>query len=527
MAANRKQIERILVKEEQQRRRALDTTVYGVVDKKGNLLRCWQDNNGFQEVDKKPTFSMSEKFEPALLIPKPIKIFEGGRGSMKTETVAAIMASRVKDYKHKVGAFREYQATIEDSVHSVISKKIANLGYQGFEVQDNKVLHDKGGSVRYRGLARNPTGIKSMDDFNDFWVEEAEIISDRSLEIIEPTARKKGAEIWYTLNRGSSADPIAREHLKAHDKELLNTGYYEDDTIMIIRVHWTDNPWFPEVLETKRKKNQENWPKAKYAHVWDGEYMDEVDNSIISAEWFDAAIDAHVKLGFKPKGQKVVSFDPSDEGEDAMGLVYRHGNVFVDAFEIDAQNGNDACDVATSYAINHSVDKFTWDGDGMGALLRNQIAEAFDGKKIDAIMYKGSESVELPEKIYNPNPMLDIQDPRTNDQTFRNRRSQQYIRLMDMFYNTYRAVVLGEYVDPTKMISISSEIDCLPQLRSEICRIPLKPNNAGLIQIMSKQEMKQKYDIDSPNLADSAKMSLLSMVVKNKSKYDDWSIPIN
>ena len=82
--------------------------------------------------------------------------------------------------------------------------------------------------------------------------------------------------------------------------------------------------------------------------------------------------------------------------------------------------------------------------------------------------------------------MLSTGQARSNHQTFKNKRAQYYIRLRDKFYNAYRAVVKGEYVDSDELISVSSTIECLPQFRSEVCRIPKKNNPNGLIQIMDK-----------------------------------------
>jgi phage terminase large subunit len=96
---------------------------------------------------------------------------------------------------------------------------------------------------------------------------------------------------------------------------------------------------------------------------------------------------------------------------------------------------------------------------------------------------------------------------RTNKDTFKNKRAQYYWSLRDRFYNTYRAVEKGEYVDPDLMISLSSEIPFLEKLRSEVCRIPKKPNGNGLIQILNKDEMK-RLKIPSPNMADSLMMSM-------------------
>jgi len=80
------------------------------------------------------------------------------------------------------------------------------------------------------------------------------------------------------------------------------------------------------------------------------------------------------------------------------------------------------------------------------------------------------------------------------------------MKLAQRFYNTYRAVEKKEYVDPDDLISISSDIELIDKLRSEVCRIPRKHNGAGKIQLMSKKEMKDKYDIDSPGMADCLAM---------------------
>ena len=97
---------------------------------------------------------------------------------------------------------------------------------------------------------------------------------------------------------------------------------------------------------------------------------------------------------------------------------------------------------------------------------------------------------------------------RSNRDTFKNKRSQFYMRLADRMYRTYRAVERGEYADPDELISLSSDIKDMQALRSEVCRIPRKPNGNGKIQIMSKDDMKRLLDIDSPNMADSLMMCL-------------------
>ncbi len=505
---------------ELRKRRSKEKTVYGMVCPNNGLVRCWQEQNGvYVEVDKPPVVSVPIKLEPAIIIPKPIKLIDGGRGGGKSESVASIMSARAKDYKHKIACFREFQNSISDSVHSLISRKIQDHGFQDFDVQEARILLNGEDAFKFRGIARNPEGVKSMDAFDDFWVEEAQTISGRSLELIEPTLRRDGSEIWYTLNRKSSADPISQEHLKPYDA-IIKDGYYEDDQIMIIIINWWDNPWFPDNLNGKRLKNKKLWSAAKYEHVWNGGYSDEVDGSIIKMEWFNAAIDAHKKMpkAFTPSGARIAAHDPSDTGNDAKGYSLRHGSIFEKILAKDTGEIDEGCDWATGQAIKDNADWFVWDGDGMGAGLKRQVSIAFNGKATKYHMFRGSLSgigQDNAKCIYMPVDEDDKSDnPKTYSDTFKNNRAQYYWLLRDRFYNTYRCIIKGEYIDPVDMISIDSDgVEQIDKLRAEICRVPEKPNNVGLIQIMTKKEMKA-LEIDSPNMADSMMMNLYQPSVK-------------
>jgi phage terminase large subunit len=132
-------------------------------------------------------------------------------------------------------------------------------------------------------------------------------------------------------------------------------------------------------------------------------------------------------------------------------------------------------------------------------------------------MFKGSQSADDPDSLY--------QGGKPNREVFLNRRAQYYWRLRERFENTYKAVN-GQYMNPDDMISLSSEIKCLDQLRSEVCRIPQKRNNNGKIQIMSKIDMMKKpYELPSPNMGDSLMMAMYApKTIKSavKIKFKGW-----
>jgi phage terminase large subunit len=453
-----------------------------------------------------------KKLLPILNKPKRIKIAIGGRGSAKSTTFADILAMKAQTEAAKVGCFREYQNSIEDSVHALLAAEIERLQIPGFSIGKATIDHQSGGKFRFKGLARSIDAVKSMHGFKYFWIEEAQFLSKDSIKILTPTVREEDSEIWFSGNPMSSADPFSQRFIVPYLTELKRDGYYEDDMHLIIFVNYNDNPWFPDVLEQERRHDFKTLDRALYDHVWEGAFNDSVENSIILAEWFDACVDAHEHLGFKSLGAKIVSHDPSDLGPDDKGLCLRYGSVILDAMAEKYGDVNEGCDWATGYAAENNADWFTWDGDGLGVSLRRQIQEAFEGTKTEVEMFRGSNSTENPDSVYQePGKVLpDDAKRRTNRETFRNLRSQRYWMLRDRVYNTYLAVTQNQYIDPDQMISFSSKIQDLQKLRSELCRIPRKPNSRGLIQIMTKDEMKRLLKIESPNIADAVMMSLMT-----------------
>ena len=346
-----------------------------------------------------------------------------------------------------------------------------------------------------------------MYGFNLFWVEEAQTISFESLKALTPTLREAGSQIWLSGNPRSSTDAFSERFIKPFEKQLNRDGIYEDDMHLIIRMNYEDNPWFTKTpLEQERQHDFKNLTRAMYEHIWEGKHLDTVQDSIIDPDWFDAAIDAHKKLGWKPEGALIASHDPSDEGGDSKGYSLRHGNVILDVCENVTGDANEGMDWALEKAVAAQADHFIWDCDGLGISLKRQVDQALEGKKMEYHMFKGSESPYDPEMPYT---LGGSQRAKTNRETFLNKRAQMWWTLRDRFEATHRAVVKGQYIDPEELISLSSDIDNIEQLRSEVCRIPLKRSNSGKIQILSKIEMAKKpYSIPSPNMGDSLMMSM-------------------
>lgn len=502
---------------ELRRRQLLKKTVYGIYSPDKTLLRSWVEQDGiYTQTNDKPVISIPEKLEPLLIKKKRFKVAFGGRGSGKSMGFGKIFTSKGKDYKEKTACFRELQNSIDDSVHALLKAEIESTGYDCFDVTDTAIKINGKDVFKYRGLSRNSEAVKSMFGFKYGWVEEAQNISKDSLKDLTPTFREDDAELWFSLNPQSSEDPIAQRFIKPFESELLKNGYYEDDLHLIIVVNYEDNPWFPETLESERQWDKANLPRAMYDHIWLGAYNDSVENSLIKAEWFDACVDAHKKLRFKPSGVKLASHDPSDMGGDSKGYAMRHGSVFLDVQEKMSGDVNEGCDWATGLAITQGVDQLIWDCDGLGVSLSRQVDQSLDGKRITPVMFKGSESVDFPDSIYEPSLKTEMQGQKTNKDIFKNKRAQYYGMLRDRIYRTYLAVTKGEFFDPDLMISFGSGIKSINKLKSELCRLPVKPNGNGKLELYTKQEMKTKFKMNSPNLSDSVMMNLRYINITRK-----------
>ena len=473
-----------------------------------------------------------DRLTPLLQIPKRIKLLVGGRASTKSTFVADHVLTRIGSGEGWCCG-REYQNSIDESVHSMLQDEIERLQLPGFTCLKTEIKHTSGGFNFYRGLSRNITSLKGINA-HGLWIEEGEATSNDTLKVLtasvrvsareQDDARKMGREIripeiWITMNRRRSKDPIAQWLLKRAERELARCGYYEDDLCIIVEVNYNENPWFiGSGLEIERADDEKYMSAAEYDHKWHGAYSDAVADAIIRPDWFDACIDAHLKLGFEPEGIEVVSHDPSDQGSDPKALCYRHGSVIVDCRTKDDGDINSGADWALDYAIMVQADQFLWDGDGLGAGIRRQVSTALSGKKIRAGMFKGSESPDFPDKVYEP-VTDELRKPKSNKETFLNKRAQYYWALRDRCFKTWQAVVHGKYIDPSQLISFSSDIDEIGLLRSEVCGIPRKENGSGKIQIVSKPDMKKKpYELESPNMADCVMMSLSTAGSKRERK---------
>lgn len=529
----------------------LEKSVYGVVDRvDGNgkiyYKRKWRGTIGKMEAtDETPTISIIEKLEPMILKHKKHKCMYGGRAGTKSIFAMNAMIGDVNSNASKVFVLRERMKSLRNSIYAGIESQIKTLGVSGFRPVPSlwEIKHKAGGLFSFGGL-QNVIDMKGMFKYKFFLLEEAARTSQHAIDVLGPTLRGvPGAELWYVWNNESSNDPMSIQFINPYQSELDKCGYYEDEHHMVIKVGYRDNPWFEydqslreEHAKDLKRKNSGLMSASRYNHMWEGAMNDDISNSVIETDWFDACIDAHKREGFafEAKGAVVAACDPSDTGKDATGFIVRHGSVVYRVEEIDGIDGNRKFDIACREAKHENADSFGWDCDGMGALLRDQASAAFAGTKVHTFMYKGSESINMPEAIFEQAEDYSIKGEKRNKDVFRNKKAQNIIKLASRIRRTYDFVVNGSYHHPDSLISFDSETispEMMAKLRSEACRTPLKPSDT--ISFYTKEEMRRgipqsdgsSIKIPSPNLFDPLVLSWDdSSIIHNIVKVDLSSI---
>jgi phage terminase large subunit len=186
----------------------------------------------------------------------------GGRGSGKSHSFASALVLIGATRPIRVLCCREIQKSIADSVKKLLDDCISAFGLGPvYRSTQTSITTPAGTEFIFAGLRTNADSIKSMEGIDIAWVEEANTVSQRSMDLLIPTVRKPGSELWFTWNPRDAKDPV----------DAMFRGGEPPPNSIVRKVNFTDNPWFPDVLREDMEWDKRRDPD-KYAHVWLGEY---------------------------------------------------------------------------------------------------------------------------------------------------------------------------------------------------------------------------------------------------------------
>lgn len=248
------------------------------------------------------------------LVPKRYKAAYGGRGSGKSHFFAEeIVDAAVRRPGLRVVCVREVQKSLKESAKRLIEDKITNHGAWplfGGKPRNDHLITPGGGVILFQGMQDHTAdSIKSLEGFDIAWVEEAQTLSDLSLEFLRPTIRKPGSELWFSWNPRSSTDAV----------DQFFRGLEPPSNAVIAKVNYSDNPFFPPELEDERLHDLKA-KRDRYAHIWLGEY----EPMAIGAIWDRQTIHANRRRDVPELTRIVVAVDPAisaEIGSDENGIV--------------------------------------------------------------------------------------------------------------------------------------------------------------------------------------------------------------
>ena len=236
-----------------------------------------------------------------LLKPARYKGAHGGRSSAKSHFFAGLMVEENIAQRLDNVCLREVQKSLEFSVKKLIESKISGMNAGDyFEVQDKRILTKKGGVIIFEGLQNHTAdSIKSLEGFDRAWTEEAQSLSQRSLDILRPTLRKDGSELWFSWNPGLATDPV----------DKLLRGEKPPPDAIVIRSNYRDNPFCPKTMLDEAEYDRARDPD-KYAHIWLGEYIRNSESRVFR-NWKVEEFDTPAGVTFRLGADWGFSVDPS------------------------------------------------------------------------------------------------------------------------------------------------------------------------------------------------------------------------
>lgn len=220
----------------------------------------------------------------ALIPPARYKGAHGGRGSAKSHNFAELLIAKARRQKGlRWVCVREHQKSLEQSVKRLLEDKIEHYCVgKSFRVLNTHIETPDNGIIIFEGMKNHTAdSIKSLEGYDGAWVEEAQSFSQRSLDLLRPTLRKEGSEIWFSWNPRLETDPV--------DKLLRSEN--TPPSCVVVKTTYDDNPYFPDVLRMEME-----WDKSrdieKYDHIWGGEYEKHSDARVFKNWAIDGSFES-------------------------------------------------------------------------------------------------------------------------------------------------------------------------------------------------------------------------------------------
>ena len=318
-----------------------------------------------------------------------VKFYHGGRGGGKSYAFADALLMLGLKSKLFIACLREIQDTIKDSVHKLLADRISVYGLEEYEIKDSEIVNKINGTrFIFKGLRdQDPQKIKSLEGVDIAWIEEAQTITKKSWDILNPTIRKDGSEVWISMNREEENDPL-----------WVALAANPDERTLVVKVNYYDNPFCPNELKLQAEKCKEQ-DYDDYLHIWEGEPLSQNDYKLINSN--------NVREAMKPKMDSstsplVIGLDIARAGSDKSVFCFRRGRWCSQIHAIKGFDSVELADLATRYIKDYKPHRMFLDLGNSGAgvydiLIHRGYGEVvkginFGGKAIQSDRYKNKRA---------------------------------------------------------------------------------------------------------------------------------------
>ncbi len=409
-------------------------------------------------MQKQINIKIARPFLPLINEQKRIKFFYGGRGGGKSYAFADSLLLLGLKKKLLIACVREIQESIKDSVHRLLSDRISYYGLDEFDVKESEIVNRFNGSrFIFKGLRnQDAQKIKSLEGVDIVWIEEAQTISKKSWEILAPTIRKDGSEIWVSMNRVDENDPL-----------WMILAANPDERTLVAKVNYDDNPFCPQELKQQalacQQKNMDD-----YRHIWLGEPRSQGDYKLMNASKIRQAMTPKIKECSSPL---VIGLDIARFGNDASVFCFRKGRWFYKMEVYEKKDNVELANIATNMIKTWHPIRVFLDAGGVG------------GGVYDILRDRGFQEVVKP---------INFGSKAINSERYANKRAEMWD-------------LLRQWLDE------DVEIVCDERLFNELVAVNKKYDSLGRLLLEEKEEIKKKLG-HSTDLADALALTFAEPV---------------
>ena len=418
-----------------------------------------------------------------------IKFYYGGRAGGKSYAFADSLLFLGRQRKLFIACLREIQDSIKDSVYKLLCDRIAGYGLSDYKIFEEKIENKVTGTkFVFKGLReQDAQKIKSLEGVDIAWLEEAQAISKTSWEILEPTIRKDGSEIWISMNRRYENDALWQAVAAKPDERTL-----------VVKVNYYDNPFCPDEIKYQAEKCRRENPE-NYGHIWLGEPLRSGSDRLIAAQAVRQAFEKTIVSSSSPL---VIGLDIARFGDDRTVFCFRRGRLCRGFRCFENQSNVEVANLATNFIYEYKPRRIFMDIGGQGAGVFDILKDRGFGEIIRGV-YFGEKALK-------------------SDRYF-NRRAEMWDKIR---------LWLEEKPQP--------QLPEDEELFDELTGVCKKYDSHGRLQLEGKDEIKKKlgrspdkadalaltfaepfYDYGQPRLYNAGQMSVAD-IFKTPTSHDGW-----